>query len=141
MGESEADDPISDDELLLRRIPASQNWVSRDRQSVDPLAFRPTERDTNGLSFGRAKFETTADEAAKGAQGKQFFVAVLSASRIRDAGVQIVPKPLPDDPGHTEIPELTFANRRSDRARELVQHLRGCVLEIQGPFNGGRVRT
>lgn len=141
MGVSLADDPISDDELLLRRIPASQNWVSDDRKSVDPLAFRPTERDTSGLSIGRAKYETPAEEAAKGAQNKQFFVAVLSVSRIRDAGIQVVPKSLPSDPGHSEIPELTFANRRSDRARELVQRLCACVLEIHGPFNGERVRT
>ena len=140
MEEAEADDPIGDDELLLRRIPASQNWVKTDTLHVDPLAFRPSERDTSGLSLGRAKYDTPVQEAAKGAHGRQFFVAVLSVSRMRQAGVQVVAKPLASDPGHAEIPDLTFANRRSDRVRELVQHLRACVVEIHGPFDGERAR-
>lgn len=140
MSESELGVPIDDDELLLRRIPASQNWVSADKASVDPLAFRPSERDVSGLSFGRAKYNTPVQEAAKGGHGKQFYVAVRSVDRMRGAGMQVVGKPLTDDLGHAEVADLTFTNRRSDRVRELVQRLRACVVEIQGPFDGERVR-
>jgi hypothetical protein len=138
MPDANADEPIGDDELLLRRIPLSQNWVTDDKQTVDPLAFRPRESDVTGLSFGRLTFNDPGAEAAKGAAGRRFFVALLSVRLIRKEKMAVVPRPLVDDPGHAEIVDLTFANRRSDRARELVQRLRECVIEIQGPFDGKR---
>lgn len=138
MPDVQADQPIGDDEFLLRRIPVSQNWVTADVQTVDPLAFRPRESDVTGLSFGRLTYDDPAAEAAKGASGRRFFVALLSVRLIRKKKMEVVPRPLVDDPGHAEILDLTFANRRSDRARQLVQHLRECVIEIQGPFDGKR---
>ena len=138
MADECADEPIGDDELLLRRIPESQNWVTADRQIVDPLAFRPRESDTTGLSFGRAKYTTLPQEAAKGTLGRRFFVACLSVRLIRKNEMTVAPRPLIDDPGHAEVLELTFANRRSDRARELVQRLRDCIVDVQGSFDGWR---
>lgn len=140
MTERDKGEEIDDDELLLRRIPAAQNWVSIDTKSVDPLAFRPRESDVSGLSFGRAKYDSPSQEAAKGARGRRFFVALLSVKLVREKGMTIVPKPFTGDLGHAEISDLTFANRRSDLARELVQCLRDCVVDIQGPFDGQRAR-
>lgn len=136
MLDSDAAEPIGSNELLLRRIPQSQNWVRADKKSVDPLAFRPRESDATGLSFGRAKYNAPAQEAAKGARGRRFFVAILSVNLIRVNGMEVVPRPLVGNPGHAELIDLTFANRRSDRARELVQRLAECVVEMQGPFDG-----
>lgn len=138
MAQPDVEEPLSDDELLLRRIPASQNWVSPDDKSIDPLAFRPRESDITGLSFGRAKYDAPIQEAAKGALGRRFFVALLSVKLIREKGMTIVPRPLIGDAGHAEISDLTYANRRSDRAREFVQCLRDCVVGVQGPFDGQR---
>lgn len=140
MDELAADDSIADEELLYRRVPASQNWVATDAKTLDPLAFRPREGDSTGLSLGRANYETPAQAAARGSKGRQFYIAVLSAHGMRAAGIRIAPRPLAGHPGHAELPELTFANRRTDRSRELVQLLRDCVVAIQGPFDGHATR-
>ena len=127
---------IADGELLLRRIPASQNWVDLQTKSVDPLAFRPRQSDTTGLSLSRAKYGGPAKEAARGASGKQFYIAILSVDRLREVGIDVVPSPLPGHAGHAEIPALTFENRRSNQSRELVQRLRAAIVDVQGPFEG-----
>lgn len=140
MDELPAESAVADDELLYRRVPASQNWVDPDAKTVDPLAFRPRESDSTGLSLGRAMYEAPEQEAARGAKGRQFYIAVLSARQMRAAGIQIAPRPVADHLGHAEVPELTFENRRTDRSRELVQLLRECVVAIEGPFDGGVTR-
>lgn len=140
MDELAAEAPVADDELLYRRVPDSQNWVAPDAKTVDPLAFRPRESDSTGLSLGRAKYETPEEAAARGSKGRQFYIAVLSARRMRAAGIQIAPRPLASHPGHAEVLELTFDNRRTNRSRELVQRLRDCVVAIEGPFDGHATR-
>jgi hypothetical protein len=120
-------------------VPASQNWVDLDANTVDPLAFRPRESDTTGLSVGRAKYESSEEEAARGSNGRRFYIAILSVCRMQAARIKVMPRPLANYPGHAEIPELTFENRRTDRAREVVQLLRDCVVAIEGPFDGACV--
>lgn len=66
--------------------------------------------------------------------------AVLSVRRMRAAGLEITPRPLESHPGHAEVAELTYENRRTDRSRELVQCLRDCVIAIEGPFDGHATR-
>lgn len=133
-------DSIADGELLFRRIPASQNWVDPQSKVVDPLAFRPRQNDTTGLSLSRAKYGSAAEEAGRGAKGKCFYVAILSIDKLRTVGIDVVASPLPEHEGHAEIPALTFDNRKSDRSREMVQHLRSSIVDIQGPFEGATER-
>lgn len=140
MDELAAESPIADDEFLYRRVPASQNWVTPDAKTVDPLAFRPRESDSTGLSLARALYESAQQSATRGSIGRQFYIAVLSVRRMRAAGVEITPRPLESHPGHVEVAELTFENRRTDRSRELVQCLRDCVIAIEGPFDGHATR-
>jgi hypothetical protein len=82
----------------------------------------------------RAKYKTV-DQAAIGRAGKAYFVAILQAGDLRAAGMEVTPRPLPDDPGHAEITSLTYDNRKSKQAIEwrtlLAEQL---CLEIQGPF-------
>ena len=43
--------PISDDEILYRRISASTGWYDPSRTpSLEPEAFRPNRNDTSGIS-------------------------------------------------------------------------------------------
>jgi hypothetical protein len=62
-------------------------------------------------------------------------VAVLRAGELRRLGMEIVPRPLDDDPGHCEIAELNFANRKSMPFAEwqalLAEQL---CLRVEGPF-------
>jgi hypothetical protein len=128
-------EPIADEELLFRRIPASQGWY--DPQATPPLnpeAFRANANDTTGLSLYREKYKTI-DEAARGREGKEYYVAVLKAGDLRAVGIDIAPRPLEGDPGHAEIPEMNYADRKTDRSRDCKVLLadRLC-LRVEGPF-------
>lgn len=126
--------PISDDEILFRRIP--EMWYKRDIGYLSPLAFRPNEADATGLSVGRGAFHSAEAEAAKGRAGKKYYVAVLKASDIRQAGATIVPRPLESDPAHAEIPELTYDQRKTDDAERIMHALRSSIIRVDGPFEG-----
>ena len=132
-------EPVADDELLFRRIPASTGWYDPVTKSISPEAFRPNSNDTTGLSFSRASFNPggASDEAARGRLGKQYYVSVLRAADLRAAGIDVIPKPQPpSNPGHAEAPALNYKDRRTNEAREIVQQFRSLVLEVLGPFDG-----
>lgn len=138
---SDGSEPIADDEILYRRIPASSGFYDPDvDSSPSPLAFRPTQLDTTGLSLSRAKYKTL-EQAGQGREGKQYYVAVLRAGELRRLGMEIVPRPLDDDLGHCEIADLTFANRKSMPFAEwqalLAEQL---CLRVEGPFPPGPSR-
>jgi hypothetical protein len=132
---SDGTEPVADDELLYRRIPASQGYYD---PAIDPmpspLAFKPTRNDLEGLSIYRAKYKSV-EEAARGQPGKSYYVAVLRAADLRAVGIDVVPSPLKDDPEHAEIPGLTYDNRKLMPYFEwqtlLAEQL---CLRIEGPF-------
>src|SRR5437879_9708207 len=91
-------EPVADDELLYRRIPASLNLYDRNSEpALLPDAFRPNANDTTGLSLYRSKYKSI-EEAARGREGNTYYVAVLRAGDLRSAGIDIAPRPLPGDP-------------------------------------------
>src|SRR5205823_8771513 len=101
----------------------STGWYDPARDSrPSPAAFRPTQHDISGLSVSRAKYRSAeqAGRSVEGAAGRRFFsVAVLRVGDLRAAGLDIAPRPIPpDDLGHAEITNLTYADRRSDRSLE-----------------------
>lgn len=99
-----------------------------------PEAFNPRRDDTTGLSISRARYKT-AEEAARGPSAQGYYVALLQAGRLRAAGIEVVPRPLPGDPGHSELPGLTYDQRKSDQAREqMVQLAHALTFDVQGPF-------
>lgn len=128
-------DPIDDGEILYRRVPASTGWYDpRANPPLSPKAFHPIEGDATGLSVYRATYTSLAD-AAKGRAGKRYYVAVMRAGDLRREGIAIEPRPLPGDPGHAELPGLTYVTRYSDgadQAKVLLAH-RLC-LRVEGPF-------
>lgn len=132
---SDGSEPIADHEILYRRIPAASGFYD---PLVDPnpspLAFRPTKQDTTGVSLARAKY-TDLEQAGRGREGKQYYVALLRAGELRRLGIDVAARPLEDDPGHCEIAELTFANRKAMPFAEwqalLAEQL---CLRIEGPF-------
>lgn len=128
-------EPIADHELLYRRIPAATGFYDPQVDpNPSPLAFRPTQQDTTGLSLTRAKYKSL-EQAARGREGKQYYVAVLRAGELRRLGMDVVPRPVADDPGHCEIAELSFANRKAMPFAEwqalLAEQL---CLRVDGPF-------
>ena len=127
--------PIDDDEILYRRIPAALNLYDPNAEPrLLPDAFRPNQNDTTGLSVYRARYRAIED-VARGREGKKYYVAVLRAGDLRAQGIAVVPRPLEGDPGHAELPGLTYQDRKSDEALEwkalLAQQL---CLRVEGPF-------
>jgi hypothetical protein len=95
MTELPGSEPVSDDELLYRRIPTSTGWYDANRvPPLEPEAFRPNRNDQAGISVARAKYKSV-DQAAIGRAGKAYFVAVLRAGDLRAAGMEVAARPLP----------------------------------------------
>jgi hypothetical protein len=137
--------PISDDEHLLRRIPrgaGGTDYYNPDRpQSLSPDAFKPhASHDMDGLSLSRAKspehpeFLLPEDLAALGQSPHGYFIAELVAGDLRRAGIEVVPDPLPSDPGHVLLPHVNSSNRKSNEVAEIKQRLKTLTREIHGPF-------
>jgi hypothetical protein len=132
---SDGTELILDDEILYRRVPAQADYYN---PAVDsrptPLAFRPRENDTKGLSVSRAKYRTM-EQVARNPRGKRYYVAVLQAGKLRAGGIAVEPDPLPNDPGHALLPSLTYQNRKTPRAKEQqVLIAEALCLRVEGPF-------
>jgi hypothetical protein len=125
-------EPIADDELLYRRVPVSKEWYSPEK-GLSPEAFDPLESDVTGISVSRAKYKSVED-AAKGKSKKGYYVAVLRAVDLRTVGIEIQPQPLPDDPGHAELPQLRYDNRTDEELLERKNRLADLPIRVEGPF-------
>jgi hypothetical protein len=111
-------EPISDQEILFRRIPVSTGWYDPSRTPpLEPEAFRANRNDLAGISLSRAKYKTV-EQAAEGRPGKSYYVAAFRAGDIRAAGMHVVASPTPADASHAEIANLTYDSRKSKQAVE-----------------------
>ena len=132
-------EPIEDDELLYRRVPASTGWYGPDTGGLKSEAFGPHKtRDITGLSVVRAKHKSIK-EVARGRPGKSCFVAVLRVGDLRQRGIDVVPRPnLPDgrhDPAHAELPGLNSESRKANQTLEWQRILADELsLRVEGPF-------
>jgi hypothetical protein len=124
-------EPVADDELLYRRIPVSMGWYSD--SGLSPEAFDPRTDETTGISVYRGKHKPI-EEAARGPGKKGYYVAVLRAGDLRKLGIDVVPQPGPDDPGHAELPDLRCDNRREPETEERKVLLARSALRVEGPF-------
>ena len=128
-------DPVSDDELIYRRIPVSQGYYDpRVAPVPSPLALSPlvtTPPDSRCI----ARKYTSLETAARGRPGKSYYIAVLRAGDLRAAGIEVVSRLLEDAPGHAEIPGLTHEHRKSMPYFEwqtlLAEEL---CLRVEGPY-------
>lgn len=128
----EGNDPIADEESLYR-VPQSMGWYCVDT-GLKSEAFAPHKtQDVTGISVYRAKYKSI-EEAAKGRPGKSYYVAILRAGALRQQGIEVVPRPKPDDSGHAELPDLNSGNRKTDNILELQRVLVDLCLAVEGPF-------
>ena len=127
--------PVDDDELLYRRIPA--HWYDPQSKKVSPEAFAPHKtNDPTGLSVWRGSFVQLAQIAAGPRSDRQYYVAVLRAGDVRRLGLQVEARPLPGGPpGHAEITSLTSQNRKTNECLEATKALSEIVIKVHGPFH------
>lgn len=126
-------EPIADEELLYRRVPASMGWYNP-VTGLNPQAFAPRKDDSAGISVSREKYKSIED-AAKGQAGKMYYISVLRAGDLRRNGIEVVPEPHPGDCGHAELPDLNAANRKADKTLELQRLLaQELCVRVEGPF-------
>lgn len=123
IGHGEAD-PVPAIEKLLRRIPSNPQYY--DPQSalpIAPVAFRPTERDIDGISLFREFFTSAREVSAAGRKPFTYYVARLIVADMLKLGLTIRAAPDPEQPkGHVVIPEMSYSADRN-RAKELAVKL------------------
>jgi hypothetical protein len=134
MPSPDCDEPVADDELLYRRIPASTGWYSEG--VLSPMAFRPhPERDIDGISLWCARRYTSIEEAARGQPQKEYYVAILRAGDLKDHGIEVTATRERGEPGHISLPGLNSQNRHEPASLDLQGLLAGrLTLRVEGPF-------
>ncbi|MCD4825081.1 MAG: hypothetical protein K8S55_10765 [Phycisphaerae bacterium] len=126
---------IEDDELLYRRVPVQPSYYDPDKgPNPGSRAFHPGEHDETGISVFRANY-IRPEQVAQNDRGKRYYIAVLRAGDLRDRGIRVVPKNSGHPPGHAELPDLTYENRRAITVRkaEVLLSQKLCI-EILGPL-------
>ena len=132
MSADDGTEPVADDELLYRRIPVSKGWWCTE-SGLSPEAFDPLKDESTGISVYRGKYKSV-EETAKGLSKKGYFVAVFRTGDLRKHGIEVLPRPESNDPGHAELPELTCCNRLDPETQERKLKLAKLWLEVKGPF-------
>jgi len=139
------DEPISDDEIVYRRVSEKSGWY--DSASDLPVAweaFRPNRNDLRGLSVWRARYRTTEEVAETGAKpGRRYFILCLRVRPLREAGVVVEPSPEDGGPGHASFVNMNASTYQQDRdsMRELAEKIAGDLVErVEGPFGPFDVR-
>ncbi len=139
MSQDCADEGISDDEFVYRRVSMESGWYDPSLElRVAWLAFRPNENDVGGISVWRAKYKSPREVARIAPRpGHHYYVLVLNAGRLREAGVELHPSPEDGGPGHASLINLSAEHYRSnkDAVRALAETIRTSLIEqVKGPF-------
>lgn len=135
MARCDGTEALGDACYIYRKIPVSTGWFEPNvAPPLSPLAFKPRQGDDSGLSFDRARYRTI-EEAAQGKSLQGYYVAVLRVGELRARNIDVVSRPVEGNPGHAEMPALTYANRKTDQAKELMVRLaHEFTLRVEGPF-------
>jgi len=104
-----AEAPLSDDELLGRRI-SQPEWYDSDL-GISEKAFSPKRQDQTGLSLYRLRYRS-CEELGRTQKGNKRHVAVLKVGAIRELGLELRVDEQQDNPGHVELPALRYETKR-----------------------------
>src|SRR5438132_440302 len=102
-------DDIADDEILLRHIPGGTLWQAPGPRITSSNFQLRHDRNETGVSVTRLRItsperllELVGGDPVAGSR-----VASVGSAAVRAIGLQVVPKPLEEDPGHAEIQSAT----------------------------------
>src|ERR1043166_6815894 len=128
----DGNEPITDDEFVFRRIPASMNWYNREvSEFSSPQAFTPITHDRDGLSLVRAKYMSAEECGATGMEGRQFYVAIFSVRVLREHNIIVEPDPQECNPGHYTREVSTFS---SPQAFPPITHDRDALSLVRAKY-------
>ncbi len=115
---SEEHEPVTEEEAILRRI-HKRYYNPQEIIAVQPEAFRPTERDEDGLSVFRERFVSAAEVITAIAEEKRrlYYVARLAVRDLRGLNLTVLPAVQTGLPGHAIIPELNWTSYQKNRLR------------------------
>ena|SRR5205809_294152 len=99
--------PIEDDESLLRHIPGGTlHQAPGPRITSNNFKLRK-DRNETGVSVTRQKITSAEKLLSLVGTTAESRVAAVRVADVRALGLQVVPKPLEVDPGHSEIQSAT----------------------------------
>ena len=84
---------------------------------VQPEAFRPTDRDGDGLSVFLNE-EATPEQALQAVPAQKrgfYYVARIPIKDLQQLGLSVRPSPIEEAPGHALIPELNTEGYQQNR--------------------------
>src|SRR5207245_2961611 len=98
-------DEIADDEYLLRHIPGGTLWQASGPRITSANFQIRQDRNETGVSVTRLKITGPKRllELVGGKPQRGSRIASVRAAEVRALGLRVLPKPLPEDPGHAEI--------------------------------------
>lgn len=143
MSDGHASMSVEPDEALLRRSLPTFHPERKKSGQLPPVwtDFRPTKEDGNGISVTRRIYvQNLVDEAKSQGEGKPRALLEFHAKDAHALGLSVVADPIPNNPGHTLIPQLNRLDyddssdgkqRITEWAMQLAQK---CTLVFDPPF-------
>ena len=137
------EDPVASDEQVYRTFFDKVGWWDSIKRSVYRQAFEPSDADTNGLSVVRARFHTPLQVAAikhrerlaRNKAAEPLVVVEVSVAALREKGLDVVPDPLPEIPGHAVIPLLNNTQKKGQVGKQRQLDAVASCIKIHGPFD------
>lgn len=134
--------PISESEQLYRRLLPDAWYRNKDRPIIPQKYFMPRlwqspERpgDTDGISVNRAFLTDQVKASRRPDKGERVPMAQFAVSDVHRIGLNVEPKPLPQDTSHAVIPELNSLDRRDTEKEKQMEEwaiaLRNCSQLIR----------
>ncbi len=112
-------DPVTPGETLLRTIPNSKGYYTRE-DGIQRYSFEPRPSDDDGISLYRFNFLTAEKLASDNTHAKGVWVTAIPAQAFFGNGLTILPTPS-ELPGHVSVPELNHPRWRSaDKAGKII---------------------
>jgi hypothetical protein len=141
MNPAEGNEPLSDDEIVYRRVSDKSGWYQpASERPIAWVAFKPNSYDLTGLSVWRAKYLTAEQAAEHQKPNKRFYILSLNVGRLRQAGVDVVSSVKEGGIGHASLITLNYTDYQHDtiqknRLRELAERIAAELVErVDGPF-------
>lgn len=140
MDTEDGGDRIADDEIVYRRVLARSDYCIPDSdRPIQWIAYKPSERDSSGISVWRAKY-VQPDQAIRTAKsGRSYYLIALKVRDLRQLGAKVVASPEEGGFGHATITSLSWNRYRGSQKKDVMELASRIAFEasgvVLGPFH------